>query len=78
MKCVLAFVCLFAAIIFVAARPEEKYTTKYDDIDIDGILNNERLLKQYHECLMERGKCTKEGIELKSKLHLHEMLFLCK
>lgn len=69
MKAVLAF--LFVVIVAVSARPEDdQYTTKYDDIDLDSILSNERLLKQHHECLMERGKCTKELIELRSEFYL--------
>lgn len=65
------FVLLFVVIVAVSARPdEEKYTTKYDDIDLDSILSNERLMKQHHECLMERGTCTKELIELRSKIYL--------
>ncbi|KAF7283891.1 hypothetical protein GWI33_022723 [Rhynchophorus ferrugineus] len=43
----------------------EKYTSKFDSIDIDEILNNERLLKNYMNCLMERGPCTTEGSDLK-------------
>lgn len=44
-----------------------KYTTKYDNIDLDEILNSDRLLKNYFDCIMDRGKCTPDGMELKSK-----------
>lgn len=56
-----AVIFLFVvSIVGIFARPDDKYTTKYDDIDLDAVLNNERLLKKHHECLMERGPCTSE------------------
>lgn len=45
----------------------QQYTTKYDTIDIDKILTNDRILSSYIKCLMEEGACTNEGRELKSK-----------
>lgn len=45
----------------------KKYTTKYDNIDIHEIIKNERLLKNYVDCLLEKGPCTPDGLELRSK-----------
>ncbi|XP_055699156.1 ejaculatory bulb-specific protein 3-like isoform X2 [Phlebotomus papatasi] len=57
---------LFCALIVVAlARPQDKYTTKYDNIDIEEILNSERLFNNYFKCLMDKGRCTPDGSELK-------------
>lgn len=50
-----------------AAPAPEKYTTKYDNVDIDEILNNDRLVNNYFKCLMSTGKCTPEGEEIKRK-----------
>lgn len=49
-------------------KPEEdtKYTSKYDNVDLDQILKNDRLLNNYVKCLLEKGKCTPDGAELKS------------
>lgn len=44
------------------------YTTKYDNFDVDAVLNNQRLLRSYANCLLDKGSCTAEGKELKSKL----------
>ncbi|KAE8753118.1 hypothetical protein FOCC_FOCC000041, partial [Frankliniella occidentalis] len=44
-----------------------KYTTKYDNINVDMVLHNERLLNNYMECLMDRRACSKEGQLLKEK-----------
>jgi Insect pheromone-binding family, A10/OS-D len=47
------------------AAPADKYTTKYDTVDIDSILASERLLNNYHNCLIEKGPCTPEALELR-------------
>lgn len=68
MKVSVICLLLVVAVAYVAARPEEeKYTDKFDNIDIDQILNSDRLLNNYFKCLMEEGRCTAEGTELKSK-----------
>ncbi|XP_062130444.1 ejaculatory bulb-specific protein 3 [Drosophila sulfurigaster albostrigata] len=60
------FAILAVAIVCVAA--EEKYTTKYDNIDIDEILKSTRLFDNYFKCLIDTGKCSPEGRELKRSL----------
>lgn len=60
---------LVAALVLAEAariRRDEKYTTKYDNINLDEILESDRLLDNYIKCLLEKGKCTPEGVELKS------------
>lgn len=61
MKCVLVL-CAFATVAFAAA---DHYTTKYDNIDIDAILANERLTTNYVNCLLDKGKCNEDGKTLK-------------
>lgn len=58
---------VFSILVAVSYSDDEKYTTKYDNIDLEQILNSDRLLKNYFECVMERGKCTPDGTELRSK-----------
>jgi hypothetical protein len=65
-----AVVCciLVSALVLTEAardRREEKYTTRYDNIDVDSILKNDRLLQNYVKCLLDKGRCTPEGAELK-------------
>jgi hypothetical protein len=62
-------VLLAALVLAEAARipRDDKYTTKYDNINLDEILESDRLLDNYIKCLLEKGKCTPEGIELKCK-----------
>lgn len=42
------------------------YTNKYDDVDLDVILNSDRLLTNYVKCLKNEGPCTPDAAELKS------------
>lgn len=73
-------VVIFGTILIVPmVLAENKYTNKYDNVDIDKILNNDRVLTNYIRCLMEEGPCTPEGRELKS-MYLNFTLynyFLC-
>nr|AXB87340.1 chemosensory protein 6 [Tropidothorax elegans] len=64
MKLALVVMALFCG----AALAGETYTSKYDNIDVDKILANDRILTQYIKCLMEEGNCTNEGRELKKTL----------
>nr|AIX97841.1 chemosensory protein [Cnaphalocrocis medinalis] len=61
-------VLVLFAVIAVALSAKTTYTSKFDNIDVDNILNNKRLLEGYVKCLMGTGKCTSEGNELKEKL----------
>ncbi|WP_394828069.1 hypothetical protein [Pendulispora albinea] len=46
-------------------RKADSYTSKYDNLDIDEILRNKRLLRNYTKCLMDKGECSPEGPALK-------------
>ncbi|KAJ8717930.1 hypothetical protein PYW07_005860 [Mythimna separata] len=63
MKFVLLLCVMVAAVV-----ADEKYTDKYDNIDLDEILSNKRLLDAHYKCVMDKGKCTAEGKELKDHL----------
>lgn len=45
----------------------EYYPTTYDNIDVDTILNSERLLNQYMACILDKGPCTADGRSLRRK-----------
>nr|AXU25090.1 chemosensory protein 11 [Cyrtorhinus lividipennis] len=60
---------LVVAVCFIAvASAASTYTTKYDNIDLEEILTNQRLYKKYFDCLTNKGKCTPDGKELKDAL----------
>lgn len=61
------FLLSISAITLGEVAEKTSYTTKYDNIDLDEIIHNDRLLKNYVDCLLEKGRCTPDGLELKSK-----------
>nr|ALG36155.1 chemosensory protein 2 [Sclerodermus sp. MQW-2015] len=54
-----SFVALLAlaTIAFVCGQEEELYSDRYDYIDADDILKNERLRNQYYKCFYGSGPC---------------------
>lgn len=64
MKSTVAMVLLLGIVCVVMAQ---KYPNKFDNVNIDSVLNNDRVLSNYIKCLLEKGACTHEGRELKSK-----------
>nr|AWW17227.1 chemosensory protein 3 [Riptortus pedestris] len=58
-------VLLVAALV---AADEGKFTTKYDNVNVDEVLHNQRLLENYLKCLLDEGKCTPDGQELKESI----------
>nr|ATU82519.1 venom POBP 2 [Lethocerus distinctifemur] len=59
---------LLVVALAALATAQEKYTTKYDNVNIDEILTNDRLYQKYYSCLANKGKCTPDGEELKKVL----------
>ncbi|XP_058821010.1 ejaculatory bulb-specific protein 3-like [Topomyia yanbarensis] len=62
------FIIIVLALVALVAAQDDKYTTKYDSIDVDEILKSDRLFSNYFKCLMDEGPCTPEGNELKRVL----------
>nr|QIJ45712.1 chemosensory protein [Glyphodes pyloalis] len=50
------------------AEGNSTYTTKYDGVDLNQVLGNERLLTNYVNCLLDLGPCTPDAKELKKNL----------
>ncbi|KAG6454398.1 hypothetical protein O3G_MSEX008665 [Manduca sexta] len=44
------------------------YTDKWDNINVDEILESDRLMKGYVDCLLDKGRCTPDGKALKETL----------
>lgn len=62
-----AVIAVLFGLVAVCLAQQDKYTTRYDGIDIDQILKSDRLFNNYYNCLMDKGKCTPDGRELKRK-----------
>lgn len=63
MKLLIVAVC-----VIIGVSAQNKYTTKYDGVNLEEILKSDRLLNNYFKCLMDTGKCTPDGNELKRTL----------
>lgn len=63
-------ICLIGALLCILSvvSAQQKYTTKYDNVNYEDIFKSERLLNNYYKCLLDKGKCTPEGNELKRTL----------
>lgn len=59
------FFVVVALAMVAAVAAQEKYTTKYDGVDLDEILKSDRLFNNYYKCLLDQGRCTPDGNELK-------------
>lgn len=64
----LVFVC------FQAVVSAQEYSVP-QNIDLDEILKNDRLTRNYVDCVLGKGKCTPEGEELKRK-NINVLIFL--
>lgn len=72
MKSVAVILLMAFATLVVA----QDYTKKYDNVNIESALSNDRVLTNYIKCLLDKGACTREGRELKSKLSSSHSSFL--
>ncbi|XP_063238330.1 allergen Tha p 1-like [Bacillus rossius redtenbacheri] len=55
--------------LLASAQPAgEKYSTKYDDVDLKEILANKRLLDSYANCILDKGPCTADGSLLREAI----------
>lgn len=73
------FCCVISVLYISQTSAEEEknenYETKYDNINLDELLRNDRLRKNYVKCLLNEGPCTPDAQELKSKSKNHKNPF---
>lgn len=67
MRALLVLSCLVVA-TFAADKPT--YSSKYDNFDVETLIGNDRLLRAYVNCFLDKGRCTPEGADFKSKFIL--------
>ncbi|XP_045452525.1 allergen Tha p 1-like [Melitaea cinxia] len=67
MKLLILAVALVAPFINIHAQND-----RYKSVNIEEVLSNKRLLGAYIKCMLDKGRCTPEGKELKS--HITEAL----
>ncbi|RZC39464.1 OS-D domain containing protein [Asbolus verrucosus] len=60
-----SIVLLFVATVQLVVS--EEYVVP-ENIDVDEIIKNDRLVKSYIDCILEKGKCTPEGEKLRKAI----------
>ncbi|KAJ0174112.1 hypothetical protein K1T71_010258 [Dendrolimus kikuchii] len=68
MKGIIAVCVLSLAAVVLSDCPDGLYTDRYDTINVNEILSNNHLRDSYLDCMMDKGKCTPEGKELKNHI----------
>ncbi|XKL60020.1 hypothetical protein PGB90_001036 [Kerria lacca] len=63
--CATVIVCTPAEEARSSKESSDTYTNKFNNFDLNAVLNNRRVLSNYVKCLVGEGSCTKEGRELK-------------
>ncbi|XP_046662387.1 ejaculatory bulb-specific protein 3-like [Homalodisca vitripennis] len=51
-----------------AVADAQHYSSRWDNVQVEPILKNERLLKTYFRCVMDEGKCSPDAAELKKNI----------
>ncbi|KAL6444088.1 hypothetical protein ACFW04_001795 [Cataglyphis niger] len=64
----LTFILLSIFVFSGLVSGTEIYPDAYNNVDVDAILNSERLLHQYMDCILEKGSCTADARSLKREL----------
>lgn len=49
---------------------QNTYMTRWDKVNLNEILDSKRLLQYYFNCLMSKGPCPPDGMELKREFFL--------
>ncbi|XP_063238693.1 ejaculatory bulb-specific protein 3-like [Bacillus rossius redtenbacheri] len=69
METPMVLVVLVVLAVMGSGLADNKYTTKYDNVDLDEILNSNRLLTFYVDCLLGKtNRCSPDAKELKANL----------
>lgn len=60
-------ILVIASVVMIKA---DTYTDRYDSMNVDDVIANRRLFIAYVKCVLNKGRCTPEGKELKCKCFL--------
>lgn len=80
----ISFMTIIAIALAYVLAEEELYSNRYDDVDFDGILTNEKLRKQYYNCFMDIAPCKTgdakffKGIVTHGMPYVYCIVFFCR
>lgn len=69
---------IFLLFASVYSKSSEKYTSKFDSIDFDVAVRNERLVNAHFNCLMNGKHCTPDAELLRRKFFTQLKKFVAK
>lgn len=69
------FILLFSLIFSALVLGTEHYLDIFDNVDVDAIINNDRILNQYMNCILDKGPCNVDGRTLKCK-YMYNFYFI--
>ncbi|EFN64584.1 Putative odorant-binding protein A10 [Camponotus floridanus] len=73
------FACLVATLAVLIAHAEnEKYSSKYDHIDVNEVLANSHLRNQYVRCLINISPCTMGSARFLKDIFAEAFITKCK
>lgn len=70
-KAMLNNAVLVSLVVLVSA---DFYSSKYDDFDVQPLVDNDRVLLGYTKCFLDQGPCTPDAKDFKSKFQLCKAL----
>ncbi|XP_032680462.1 ejaculatory bulb-specific protein 3-like [Odontomachus brunneus] len=71
-------VMIIGIVLVSVFAAEEFYSDKYDNIDVMGILENDRLRDQYYSCFMDTGPCTTADMKFYKEIIDESIATKCK
>ena len=66
MKSIVALLAL-AALAALASAQHSHPPLALENIDVENTLRNDKLVRRYIDCVLEKGRCDKNGTDLKGK-----------
>ncbi|EFX63705.1 hypothetical protein DAPPUDRAFT_267893 [Daphnia pulex] len=58
-------VVVLVVLASLAATVSAQASMALENVDVDNVLKNEKLVKRYIDCTLERGRCEQNGRDLK-------------
>ncbi|XP_033228589.1 ejaculatory bulb-specific protein 3-like [Belonocnema kinseyi] len=75
---VIAFLAVSAMVISIKSEEIHLYTDKYDYIDYDEILANDRIRNQYYNCYLGTGSCLTPDAKFFKDMFPEALVTKCK
>lgn len=65
-------ICVLLVPILLSFVTADFYSSRYDNFDVQPLIENDRILLSYTKCFLDQGPCTPDAKDFKSK-YLHDI-----